>query len=704
MLHSIILNDQDYEQLLREAIARIPLYTNEWTNFNVSDPGITILQNLTSFSLLQQSLLDEVTDELRQKMLGLLGFHPAQLRAARLLVAPEDHTARTLPVHEKLLLGSLCFETTAQTELIPWSVTGVFAEKDGRIRDLTQPLQYASHASVQIFGSIPQAGDSLTFILSGDLRAGQTLHFYVGAENEQWRNPFDEAQDIAFSRMQWQYYTSSGWTDAACRDDTHGFLTSGGLHLQLGDAAPAWFGALSVQGYAVRCVLSEAEYDIAPRVKLLVGGLFEVEQRDTRAASFVFDGADTIRLRSAMTRYENLFVYCRENVDGLYMAYSPEQAGQTGRFYRRQDEMDGSVVLTFDKTQYGYGPLPASNAVCVVCYDIDTLHRREIGTAYGYEDQTIEMPGFSSVLPEGFSVLAEVRLPNDEVGYRRIEPMDPREDSLCYSVAAAEGALHIRHNGLSGATRLFLCDAATTSGDIGNLRADTRLSSAPEPYFPEETCGPYYIAPGRGIGGRSAESVSALRRRMVSALRQRGSAVSETDYEQVVRRMPGLCIHKVRAVADEQRNLVRITIQCYTEDDRPELPDFYLEQIKRRLDEYRMISTSIVLCQPQYVPINVTAVVRTRNYYENARTEIEQMLREQLDYISTDHTFGETIRFTEIYRQLEIMDCVENVYMLSLQPAPGTAAEMQGEDIVLGESSLCMLGDLTLEINMLLAH
>ena len=46
MLNSINLNDRSYEDLLAEAVAQIPLYSREWTNFNRSDPGITILQNL----------------------------------------------------------------------------------------------------------------------------------------------------------------------------------------------------------------------------------------------------------------------------------------------------------------------------------------------------------------------------------------------------------------------------------------------------------------------------------------------------------------------------------------------------------------------------------------------------------------------------------------------------------------------------------
>jgi hypothetical protein len=52
MIGNINLNTKSYEQILEESISQIPIYSKDWTNYNVSDPGITILENLSAFSAL----------------------------------------------------------------------------------------------------------------------------------------------------------------------------------------------------------------------------------------------------------------------------------------------------------------------------------------------------------------------------------------------------------------------------------------------------------------------------------------------------------------------------------------------------------------------------------------------------------------------------------------------------------------------------
>ena len=65
-----------YAELMDENISKIPIYTDEWTNYNPSDPGITILENLSGAQIIQQNRMDEVTDDVKAKILKLLGYTP----------------------------------------------------------------------------------------------------------------------------------------------------------------------------------------------------------------------------------------------------------------------------------------------------------------------------------------------------------------------------------------------------------------------------------------------------------------------------------------------------------------------------------------------------------------------------------------------------------------------------------------------------
>ncbi len=67
------LDDRRYQQLLEDSLARIPVHTPEWTNFNASDPGVTLIQ---IFAFLTESLLyraNQIPDRNRLKFLQLLG-------------------------------------------------------------------------------------------------------------------------------------------------------------------------------------------------------------------------------------------------------------------------------------------------------------------------------------------------------------------------------------------------------------------------------------------------------------------------------------------------------------------------------------------------------------------------------------------------------------------------------------------------------
>jgi len=74
------LDDRTFEELYRDLRLRIPRYTKEWTNYNDSDPGITLLQLFAWLSEMMLVRMNQIPRKNYIKFLQLLG---AELRPAR---------------------------------------------------------------------------------------------------------------------------------------------------------------------------------------------------------------------------------------------------------------------------------------------------------------------------------------------------------------------------------------------------------------------------------------------------------------------------------------------------------------------------------------------------------------------------------------------------------------------------------------------
>ena len=66
------LDDRTYDDLMQEALSLIPSYAQDWTNYNPSDPGITLLELFAYLSEMMIYRLDRVTDANQYAFLKLL--------------------------------------------------------------------------------------------------------------------------------------------------------------------------------------------------------------------------------------------------------------------------------------------------------------------------------------------------------------------------------------------------------------------------------------------------------------------------------------------------------------------------------------------------------------------------------------------------------------------------------------------------------
>src|SRR5688572_17454890 len=67
------LDDLTFDALVEDARALIPVYAPSWTDHNVSDPGITLLELFAWMTEQQVFRVNRIGQRERRKMLALLG-------------------------------------------------------------------------------------------------------------------------------------------------------------------------------------------------------------------------------------------------------------------------------------------------------------------------------------------------------------------------------------------------------------------------------------------------------------------------------------------------------------------------------------------------------------------------------------------------------------------------------------------------------
>ncbi|MDA0166267.1 hypothetical protein OM076_38740 [Solirubrobacter ginsenosidimutans] len=117
------IDGRGYQELLDEAIARIRVHNPEWTNYNPSDPGITLLQ---LFAFLAESVRYRsalIPERARIKFLQLLDIPLEPAHAAAGIVAFEYQSGPLSPIlvetDLELLAGQVPFRTTHALSVVP---------------------------------------------------------------------------------------------------------------------------------------------------------------------------------------------------------------------------------------------------------------------------------------------------------------------------------------------------------------------------------------------------------------------------------------------------------------------------------------------------------------------------------------------------------------------------------------------------------
>jgi hypothetical protein len=195
-----VLDDRRWTDLVEEGRSLIPLYAPGWTDWNVHDPGITLVELLAWVAERDLYWLDQVPAERRRKFLALAGMAPHPPRAARVVVAfaaaGAGGTPPVLPADLELAGEDLMGVRTVFRTLQPLTVgaarlaalqvaaaaapaadmTAQGAAAAGPAADMT--ARRLRGEPVPLLGEDPRPGAALYLGFDQALPAGQTLSLY----------------------------------------------------------------------------------------------------------------------------------------------------------------------------------------------------------------------------------------------------------------------------------------------------------------------------------------------------------------------------------------------------------------------------------------------------------------------------------------------------------------------------------------------
>jgi predicted phage baseplate assembly protein len=253
------LDDRSFQDLVDEAKKRIPLYCPEWTDHNVSDPGVTLIE---LFAWMMDILLFRLNQVPRQhyiKLLELLGIQLQPPRAAEAgltfylsapqpqpVVAPRGTAASTSRVGEgEAIVYSIIEELT----ILPAELSHLVCRR----RVGAQGMAYQEIGLTRLerefrpfSATDPQRGEALYFGFQGELH-----RHYVGLDLDCLRagglNIIPENPPLS-----WQAWTEGGWEQVDVEQDTTGGLSwAGQVRLHLPRLARSEINGITA--YWVRC-------------------------------------------------------------------------------------------------------------------------------------------------------------------------------------------------------------------------------------------------------------------------------------------------------------------------------------------------------------------------------------------------------------------------------------------------------------------
>lgn len=227
------LDDRTWQDIVEEAKKLIPGFCPQWTDFNPSDPGMTLVELMAWMMEMLLYRLNRVPDKNYIKFMELMGirlktpqsastwlvFEPAEGAEEELL---PQVPANTLVSGVDSEGNTVTFETLEPMNLNHSHLTGVFTRINELYRDSTDDIiLHDAKSPIHLFDVRDEIPHAL-YLSDPDLaNAGNDYHFCILTSLDLVINPLHTS---------WSYWDGQEWREVVpLKDETEGFSKSGAI-------------------------------------------------------------------------------------------------------------------------------------------------------------------------------------------------------------------------------------------------------------------------------------------------------------------------------------------------------------------------------------------------------------------------------------------------------------------------------------------
>lgn len=274
------LDDRRFQDIVNEAKGLIPRYCPEWTDHNVSDPGVTLIELFAWMTDMLLFRLNRVPEKNYLRFMDLIGMElkdavPAKTALSFLLSAPQPGPVTISRGTEVSTLETpdspaITFTTDHDLTIVPPTLRQcLFSSDDVNFADYTSRLTLDGEF-FDAFQRVPLPGDTLHFGFAENL-SNHTLSLVIDANVE------GIGVDPRDPPLAWEAWCGEtrGWVRCHVeRDETGGLNTDGAVILHLpADMEARVLSRLQLHWLRLRVIQPrprQPTYSQSPRVNTIV--------------------------------------------------------------------------------------------------------------------------------------------------------------------------------------------------------------------------------------------------------------------------------------------------------------------------------------------------------------------------------------------------------------------------------------------------